>query len=79
MEFKNILAQVELSKKSIMEMKNLNCTFENLLQEAVKGAPEKDKKKMEELRSKSVQAIRLAEEGKADEAQKIILDLQNGN
>ena len=79
MDFKNILSQVELSKNAVMEMKNQNRIFENLLQEVVKGVPEKDKKKVEEIRQKSVQAIRLAEEGKADEAQKIIQDLQNGN
>ena len=79
MDLKSIQKQMELSKQAVGEMNRQNRIFEHLLNETVKGAPEKDKKKIDEIRLKATQAIRLAKEGKADEAQKIILDLQNGN
>lgn len=78
MDLKHIHAQLELSKKAVSEMNKQNRIFDNLLNEAVKGAPEKDKKTIESLRIKSMKAIRLAKEGKSEEAQQIIKDLQNG-
>lgn len=78
MGFKHIHQQLELSKKAVSEMNNGISIFENLMAEVVKGAPEQDKKTIEDVRIKANKAIQLAKQGKSDEAQQIIKDLQNG-
>lgn len=78
-DFKTLEQQARVSQKLVMEIKNQNRTFDNIIQEAVKGAPNEDKKKVEEFRLLSINAINLAKEGKIEEAQNLIKSFQDGN
>lgn len=77
-DINTIIEQGKLSRKAIAEIKNQNRIFETTLQEAVKGAPNEDKKKIEEVRQLSVKAMNLAKEGKIEEAQNLINTFKDG-
>lgn len=79
MSFKNIESQLELSRKAISEMKKQNTIFETLLSEAIKGAPEEDKKEIDKIRSLTLRVQKLAKEGRIDEAQSLIKDYNYGS
>lgn len=79
MELNALLEQAKLSQKAISEIQNQNRIFETILQEAVKGAPNEDKKKIEEVRQLSINAINLAKQGKIEEAQNLIKKFSDGN
>ena len=72
MSLEHIKAQMELSKKAIQETQNQSRIFEQVLQEAVEGAPNEDKMAIHKLQNMSKRAIALAREGKLDEAQNLI-------
>ena len=76
MDFKTIQSQLKLSQKAVQEMNVQNRIFENILSEAVKGAPESDKGTVNEIKLKANQAIQFAKQGKPEKAQKIIEELQ---
>jgi len=75
---KDILDQVELGKNAIEEMKRQNRIFDATLQEALKGAPDSDKKEIQAVQVLSLKVINLAKEGKTNEAQNLIKEFQNG-
>lgn len=70
--------QLENAKKLASQINVQNTIFEQTLQEAVKGAPEEDKQKLEKVRVLSIKAISLAKKGKLEEAQDVIKQFQNG-
>lgn len=78
MSFKNIQSQLELSRKAISEMNKQNTIFETLLQEAIKGAPEEDKKEIDRIRSLTLKVQKLAKEGRIEEAQTLIKEHNYG-
>lgn len=78
-DLNTIIEQGKLAQKAVVEIKNQNRIFESILQEAVKGAPNEDKKKVEEVRLLSLKAINLAKEGKIEEAQNLIKIFKDGN
>lgn len=78
MDLNDIIQQANISKEAIQQIKNQNRIFETILHEAVKGAPNEDKSKIEEVRMISKKVIDLAKQGKSEEAQQMIKDFQNG-
>jgi len=78
MDLKNIKAQLELSKKALSEYKKQNTIFEQILQNAIKGAPEEDQGEIEKIRILTIKVTNLAKAGKLEEAQTLIKDYQNG-
>lgn len=78
-DLNTIKRQAELSKKLFAELNNQNRIFENIIESAMKGAPEKDKPEINRIRMLTKKAIALAKEGKSEEAQQIIKDFQHGN
>ncbi len=78
MDFKTVQQQIKLSKKAIEETKVQNRIFENLLQEAIKGAPEEDKNQVQKIQVFANKVLSLAKEGKQEEAQSLIKDFKYG-
>lgn len=78
MDLNDVIQQANISKEAIQQIKNQNRIFETILHEAVKGAPNEDKSKIEEVRMMSKKVIDLAKQGKSEEAQQMIKDFQNG-
>lgn len=78
LDLKTIIEQTKLSKKSMIEIQNQSRIFENILFEAVKGAPKKDQKKVEEFRQLQIKVLNLAKEGKINEAQNLIKTFSDG-
>lgn len=72
MDFEKILQQTKVAEKAVQQMKNQTRDFERMLELTVKGAPEADKQKIEQIRLLSIKAIELAKQGKSDEAQQLI-------
>lgn len=75
---KTLKQQLENAKKLASQINVQNTIFEQTLQEAVKGAPEEDKRELEKVRVLSIKAISLAKKGKLEEAQDVIKQFQNG-
>lgn len=78
-DLKTIKAQSELSKKLFKEIENQNRIFENTIESAMKGAPESDKAKINEIRMLSQKSINLAKQGKLDDAQTLIKNFRHGD
>lgn len=78
MDFKNINAQLKLSEKAIQEYKKQNRIFEQILSEAIKGAPEKDKSEIQKVKSFTEKVKGLVKEGKLEEAQTLIKNYTHG-
>lgn len=72
MDFEKILQHAKASEKLVQQVKTHTRDFEKMLEATVKGAPEGDKQKIEEIRVLSIKAIELAKQGKGDEAQQLI-------
>jgi len=78
-DIKTLKAQAELSKKMLVEINNQNRIFEQTIESAMKGAPDKDKPEMNKIRMLTKKAIALAKEGKSEEAQQLIKDFSHGH
>ena len=72
MDLTQIQKQLELAKETINQMSNQNRIFDQTLQEAIKGASDKDKPELERVRVLSLRAIALAKQGKNAQAQELI-------
>lgn len=73
----NIKKQIELGRKSIKELQNQNAIFDELLTETIEGVPEEQKNLVQEIKVLSQRAFALAKQGKTEEAQTLIKQMQN--
>jgi hypothetical protein len=78
-DLKTIKAQSELSKKLFKEIENQNRIFEKTIESVMKGAPESDKPKINQIQMLSQKAINLAKQGKLEDAQNLIKNFRHGN
>jgi len=78
MDLKIILQQSELAREAMTQMNIQNRIFETEIQKALEGAPDSDKKKIEEVKTLMNTVINLTKEGKTTEAQNLIKNFQNG-
>lgn len=78
MNHENLKSQMELSYKAINEIKKQNRIFESVIDEAVKGAPEKDKKGVQEVQSLLKQVNNLSKNGELQKAHDLIIEFNNG-
>lgn len=79
MDLNQIKQQAEISKKAIAEIQKQNRIFDTLLQKAMTGAPEEDKKTIASVQSLSMKALNLAKQGKMNEAQNLIKSFSYGD
>lgn len=78
MDLTDLHNQMKLSKNAVVEINKQNRIFERTIQQAIKGAPEQDKKEIEKIRLLTIKALNLAKQGKIEESQQLIKDFQNG-
>ena len=71
--------QLETSKKLFSEINIQNRIFGELIDNAIKGAPDQDKPEISKIKLIATKAINLAKQGKAEEAQTLIKNYSNGN
>lgn len=69
--------QAETVKKLLKEVNKQNRIFENIIDSALKGAPESDKSEINKIRILSQQAVNLAKQGKLDDAQNLIKNFKS--
>lgn len=74
-----IRQQMDMTNKSVDELKKLSANFEHTMSDMVKKAPKEHQQQLEAVRVMTVKALNLAKQGKNDEAQQIIKDFQNGS
>ncbi len=73
------LAQLQKNSELLAEqMKQSFSIFEKKIEDALLQAPEEDKKAIEDVKAVTQRAINLAKMGKAEEANKLLKDFQNG-
>lgn len=78
MDLKMVLEQSELAQNAMDQIKVQNRIFENTIQQALIGAPESDKKEIDNVKNLMANVTKLAKEGKINEAQNLIKEFQNG-
>lgn len=78
-DLNTIKQQMETSKKLFSEINNQNRIFGELIDNAMKGAPDQDKPEISKLKLMATKAINLAKQGKSEEAQTLIKNFSNGN
>jgi len=79
MDLKMILEQSELARNAINQMNEQNRIFENIIQQSLMGAPDGDKKKIDEVKTLMTKVTSLAKDGKIIEAQNLIKQFQDAS
>lgn len=78
-DLNSLKEQMEASKKMFNEINNQNRIFGELIDNAMKGAPDQDKSEISKIKLMAKKAINLAKQGKSEEAQTLIKNFSNGN
>lgn len=71
--------QLETSQKMFLEINNQNRIFGELIDNAMKGAPDQDKPEISKMKLMMTKAVNLAKQGKTEEAQTLVKQFSNGN
>lgn len=74
----NLKQLMKLAEKSMEQINKEIRIFELTLDESIKNVDDNDKGEIESLKALSTKAINLAKMGKAEKAQEIIRNFQNG-
>jgi hypothetical protein len=77
-DLKMILEQSQLAKNAMEQINVQNRIFENTIKQALMGAPDGDKNKINEVGQLMAKVTQLAKEGKINEAQNLVTEFQNG-
>lgn len=78
MDMNHIQRQLELTQSTVKSFKEQNRIFDELLKEAVKGAPEKDKKAVQKIQLLSMEVLEHAKKGDLKKAQELIKSFKHG-
>lgn len=79
MDLNTLKQQLETSKKMFSEINNQNRIFGELIDNAMKGAPDQDKPEISKMKLMMTKAVNLAKQGKTEEAQTLVKQFSNGN
>jgi hypothetical protein len=79
MDLKMILEQSELARNAMDQINVQNRIFENTIQQALMGAPDGDKKQIDEVKTLMAKVTTLAKDGKIIEAQNLIKQFQDAS
>jgi hypothetical protein len=74
----NIQQLIDLSKKANAQMNMQVAVLDKTFAELLKKLPQDEANEVDRLKSLTQKAIRMAKDGKADEAQELIRNYQNG-
>lgn len=78
-DYEQIHRQIKTSEKAIREYKKQISNFESIIQGAMKGATDDEKKQCLKLQMLLNNVIQLASQGKTDEVETLIKEFKHGS